>query len=162
MVCIAGIVDCLVPGNSKYLGHILFPLGPVADNRQLWGCIFSCIPVYWSWSDTGAPAGNCIDKKTFYLAVSGVNSVTDVSLLILPIWFVVQLNYYTKGKILCCIAFLTGGFVCIVTFVRIAVLVHTDFFAVDQTWEEVMFAEWTNVEVNVAIISGKCDALHRL
>ena len=69
----------------------------------------------------------------------------------------IRLNETARKKFLCCLCFLLGGFVCIVTFVRIAVLVGTDFTNPDQTWEEVKFFEWTNIEVNVAIISGKSE-----
>lgn len=71
-----------------------------------------------------------------------------------------QIRRYVKA--LLCVAFLLGGFVCLVTFARIIVIVYTDFDTTDQSWVQVTFAEWTNIEVNVAIISGEPKEPHVL
>lgn len=101
------------------------------------------------------PGGSCIDEKMFFLVMGSIKSATDVCLLVFPICYVMSSQLRGCLKVLVCVVFLLGGLVCIITLVRIAALVHRDFTAVDQTWVETAFAEWTSVEVNMAITSGE-------
>lgn len=115
--------------------------------------IFSCTPVAYWWDRT-IPNGHCVDNTAFLLGNSIPNICTDFFILILPMPYVWTLNQSLRRKIAVSGLFLLGGFVCIITIVRLVIQLNTDFTSPDLTWNITEFVKWTNVEVSLAIVSA--------
>ena len=85
--------------------------------------------------------------------------MTDFFVLGLPLPYIWKLNQSTSHKIMISGLFLLGGFVCIITIIRLVIQLHTDFASPDLTWSITDFVTWTNVEVSLAITSACLPSL---
>jgi hypothetical protein len=87
------------------------------------GCIVAsvciCSPVKAAWVYDGSQSAHCIHRPTLYYATAGLNIFTDVAILLTPIKMVMELNLPRRQKVGAMVVFLTGGFVCIVSILRL-------------------------------------------
>jgi hypothetical protein len=111
------------------------------------------------WWDRTIPGGHCVDNTAFLLGNSIPNIATDIAILLLPLPFIWRLQQSKSRKIALSGIFLLAGFVCIVSIIRLVIQLRTDFTSPDLTWSITEFVIWTNVETNLAIVSGKPLAL---
>ncbi|KAI4196369.1 MAG: hypothetical protein LQ346_003228 [Caloplaca aetnensis] len=89
-----------------------------------------------------------VDYLKFWLAMAIVEIFLEITILVLPVREVYQLQLSRKKKLLCSLVFALGGFVIITGIVRIAKVYHpgeTDF---DLTQGDI----WLNVHLGTAII----------
>lgn len=84
--------------------------------------IFSCSPVSGSWNFAASEAAVCIDRPVFYFAQAGLGIFADVLTLVLPLPMVRTLQMPLKQKIGVAIVLTMGGFVCVVSVVRLQTL----------------------------------------
>lgn len=77
-----------------------------------------CKPITKAWN-TEEP-GTCINFYLFALLINSINLVTDVVILVLPVPIILKLNTTTGKKISLLCAFGIGGFVCVITTVRLS------------------------------------------
>ncbi|OAG04340.1 uncharacterized protein CC84DRAFT_1120685, partial [Paraphaeosphaeria sporulosa] len=119
---------------------------------SLWamlGSIFACVPVQAFWTEQ--PGARCINKFAMFFTNAGVNIFQDFLIFLLPIPVVQGLNLNKRQKIALIGIFAVGGFVCIVSILRLHSLVAIS-GSRDQTYDNAPAATWSSVEANVGII----------
>jgi hypothetical protein len=121
--------------------------------------MLQCMPIQAFWDRT--KAASCrVDLPAFFIVSAVPNIITDFVLLALPLHAVWQLHSGRVQKIALTATFLIGGFVCIVSIVRIIELIDNGMKSHDLTWQYSSPAIWTCVEANIAIVSA-CLPLFR-
>ena len=118
-----------------------------------------CRPVSALWDPT-VPGGYCIDIQSFLLGAGIPNVILNVIVLLLPLPMIWTLEIEKKHKIALSSVFMLGGFVVIVSIVRVVVLARTQ--EVDVTWEFVDAGIWTSVEPAIAVCSACLPILRSL
>ena len=83
--------------------------------------INACTPVAYYW-DREIPGGHCLNYDKFYIITGAINMVTDAIVLGLPLPVVWTLKISRNRKIGLSFAFALGGFACIASIVRMALL----------------------------------------
>jgi len=71
--------------------------------------IFGCKPIAASWDLRLADRAICLDPYTKYMALSVLNIVIELLVLILPIPVVLHLQMPAKQKVSVCMVFATGS-----------------------------------------------------
>ncbi|KAL9064142.1 MAG: hypothetical protein Q9157_007943 [Trypethelium eluteriae] len=111
--------------------------------------IFQCSPTEYTWNRL-IPNGHCINLTNFYIAASVLNMLTDIVTLVLPLGVIWGLQIDTRKKVALSVAFTIGGFVCIVSIVRIQLLASLN--PSDPTWSQVYPGIWTCVESSIGVV----------
>ena len=109
--------------------------------------IFSCAPIHGYWDRT-VPA-TCIDTRAFYLGNSIANILTDVIILALPIRMIWHLQTSRSQKALLTVVFGLGGFVVVVSSIRIKFIVEV---GPDFTWDYTNPIIWSYIETGIAVV----------
>ncbi|KAI2777041.1 integral membrane protein [Daldinia loculata] len=139
-------------------GSIKLPITILTAAVLMWGLavlfltLLQCIPTRGIWDKTIEASCN-VDSQKFLFAISIPNILVDVTILILPIPYVMHLNVTKSQKRAVITLFLLGGFVCVASIMRlVAVIIQKD--DADISWNIVNQSIWATVEANFAIISG--------
>ncbi|KAJ3577516.1 hypothetical protein NPX13_g3052 [Xylaria arbuscula] len=137
---------------------IRLPVGILTTAVLMWGIavffltLLQCIPPRGFWDKTIEASCN-VDSQKFLFAISIPNILIDVTLLSLPIPYVIRLNIARSQKRAILSMFTLGGFVCIASILRlVAVVTQPD--NDDLSWNIVNQSIWATVEANLAIISA--------
>ncbi|KAH7014459.1 uncharacterized protein B0I36DRAFT_219008, partial [Microdochium trichocladiopsis] len=136
---IAAIMFCAATGFAK--GSILlFYLRIFPTRRMRWAVwlafafvmgfsaasvfvnIFSCNPVSGSWDLVASAKAVCIDRPLFYFAQAGLGIFADILTLVLPLPMLSTLQLPFKQKVGVAVVLTMGGFVCVVSIVRLQTL----------------------------------------
>ncbi|KAK8049052.1 hypothetical protein PG994_010782 [Apiospora phragmitis] len=153
---ILAMYDRLFP--TKFMRRAVVSLAIVA---MLWYLsvvlvvFFQCDPIPRSWGATAE--GHCVDHYSYYTGLA------DVIILSLPIREVHRLQIVDWQKAAVCGMFLLGGFVTVVSIIRlkfVAELVNTE--PGSDTTVVVSTAIWSAVEVGVAIMCACLPTLQPL
>ncbi|KAI0482570.1 50S ribosomal protein L36e [Xylariaceae sp. FL0804] len=134
--------------------HLVFvTMGFVAATTIAITCVttFNCLPVPYIWTGwRGEGGGSCVDFNATVWAAAAVNIVLDTWILALPIPQLLKLQLSTKRKIQLVLMFCVGGFITVVSIVRLSALVH---FATtsNATYDNVSTAYWSVLECYVSI-----------
>ncbi|KAK4150068.1 hypothetical protein C8A00DRAFT_37347 [Chaetomidium leptoderma] len=125
--------------------------------------IFQCTPVHKMWDL--AAEGTCINANVFYISTNGVpNIVTDVMILVLPMWEVYKLHVSRSQKIAIACSFLLGWIVVIFSIIKLKVMV--DLYELgptaDITYHLPPLIIWVEVEPCMGIISASLPPLRPL
>ncbi|RDW84879.1 hypothetical protein BP6252_02469 [Coleophoma cylindrospora] len=115
--------------------------------------IFSCNPVAKSWDLKYASVGTCINRPVFYFAQASLGIFTDFATVITPLPMMYNLQMPTRQKIAVAGILTTGGFVCIVSIVRLKSL-YDLMNSSDLTWATTPALMWCVIELNISIIGG--------
>ncbi|KAL6721256.1 hypothetical protein ACLMJK_000358 [Lecanora helva] len=121
--------------------------------------VFQCDPVSGFWN-RNKPAKCNVDDYAFFVANAVPNIVTDAALLALPMPYIWRLHRTIPQKIALAGIFALGGFVIIISIVRLATLVQIDLKSPDLDYNFAMVGVWTITEGNMAIVSA-CLPSHR-
>ncbi|KAF2874427.1 hypothetical protein BDV95DRAFT_566165 [Massariosphaeria phaeospora] len=124
----------------------------------IFGSIFACVPVRAFWAQMPA---KCIDHFAMWFANAAVNIVTDFTIIMLPMPVIRGLNLARRQKQLLVGVFAIGGFVCIVSIIRLQSLVAIS-KSFDPTYDNPPAATWSSVEINVGIICSCLPCLRPL
>lgn len=109
-----------------------------------------------AWSPT-FPQG-CNHLQASYLAMASINIFTDIVILVLPLRAFAQLNLHRKKRWALIGVFLTGTVAVIASIARlIALYIFT--ISGDIMYNAIFILLWSQIEVNVAIISASAPAL---
>ncbi|KAL6718754.1 hypothetical protein ACLMJK_002988 [Lecanora helva] len=122
--------------------------------------IFQCNPVQGFWDKSINPTCS-VNVYAFFIGNAVPNIVTDWALLLLPIPYIWRLHQSKAQKIALSGVFGLGGFICIISIVRLYIMVtqlfHTT--SMDVTWIFIGSSTWTAVEVNIGIVSACLPSL---
>ncbi|KAI9834105.1 MAG: hypothetical protein M1838_005552 [Thelocarpon superellum] len=119
--------------------------------------IFGCTPVnkFWDIENSG---GSCVDLLLMGAIESGLNVLTDILILFLPVKAVLGLHLPLKQRLAVAGTFLIGGVATAAAFVRMIRLIKTLDDA-DVTWYSYEIELWCMVELNVCIAISCVPAL---
>ncbi|KAI9035645.1 Phosphotransferase enzyme family protein [Aspergillus affinis] len=138
--------------------NIKIPISILATAVCMWGIavflltLLQCVPTRGLW-DHSIDASCNVDSQKFLFAISIPNILIDVTLLVLPVPYILKLNTSSNHKKAIMSMFLLGGFVCIASIVRL-VSVMTQGTDADVSWNWVNQAIWATVEADLAIVSA--------
>lgn len=90
--------------TAYVVGSIVLALGFAV----LFETIFQCSPIAYGWDSTINP-GECIDQTLFYRAVSPINVLTGVLILVMPIPLVWRIQAPRGQKVALTVVFVLGG-----------------------------------------------------
>lgn len=113
--------------------------------------ICNCKPLEYYLNPGDLPR-NCQNLRSLLVSTAAINALTDVSILVLPIMIVWRLQITKSQKLAVSGIFLLGGFVCVVSIVRILYLSRVRY--TDSTWTDVDTFIWSTVEPCIGIVSA--------
>ncbi|MCJ1282374.1 hypothetical protein MMC26_001697 [Xylographa opegraphella] len=116
--------------------------------------MFSYVPVNAMWDPS--VTGRCINIHSFFIGIAVPNIVTDIALLTMPLPYIWWLQVAWPKKIAVILVFTLGGFVAVVSIIRLTVLLNLT--NQDVTWTYVPTCIWTNIEVHIGIVSASVPA----
>ncbi|KAF2178760.1 hypothetical protein K469DRAFT_446324, partial [Zopfia rhizophila CBS 207.26] len=116
----------------------------------LWSFVFvyRCRPLEKHWDLT--ISGSCIDWLKINIFSGVMNTLTDFTILVLPILMLQKLRLPIRQKIGVMIVLMTGGFVSAITIIRLKIIVDS-VGNPDFTWDVSQIVWWTT-EVHIAIV----------
>ncbi|OJJ98722.1 hypothetical protein ASPACDRAFT_1889211 [Aspergillus aculeatus ATCC 16872] len=109
----------------------------------------NCVPVSRFWDRT--VSGYCLNFEAVWFFNASMNIATDVTLLVLPMPLLSQLQLPRAQKLALMGVFAIGGLVVITSILRLSSL-RSVAQSSDTSWSNVGAAYWTAAECNVAII----------
>ncbi|KAA8643818.1 uncharacterized protein ATNIH1004_010593 [Aspergillus tanneri] len=118
--------------------------------------IAACIPRTKIWDPT--TPGHCLDINAVILSNTIINSISDVSLLLLPIASIWRLQLNTWKKLGISGLFVTGLFACFASIMRLVIGVQKR-NTKDMTYDWFPEFLWTSAEISSAIIAGSLPAV---
>ncbi|KAF1948665.1 hypothetical protein CC80DRAFT_458826 [Byssothecium circinans] len=119
---------------------------------QIFGDIFQCVPIKAKWDPVAAMTAHCIDYVKLIITCGIINIITDFMMLALPVPVLWSLHVSSHRKLVLSVMFLIGGFVCIISIVRLFFAQHVA--TVDPTWDLVWPATLSGVESCSAIVAA--------
>ncbi|KAK0119928.1 hypothetical protein ONS95_011353 [Cadophora gregata] len=119
--------------------------------------IFNCVPIDAFWLG----GGKCIPNQFLWFFNAAFNILTDIIILVLPMPVLSSLRLPLKQKIGLMLVFALGGFVCLVSVLRLHGL-YISSISKDMTWDNADTATWSNIEVTVGIICACMPATKAL
>ncbi|CAN9079907.1 unnamed protein product [Alternaria alternata] len=120
--------------------------------------IFMCVPVRAFWTHEKA---TCLNQFAVWFTNAAINIITDFAIILLPIPVIRKLNLGKRQKIGLISIFAIGGFVCLVSILRLQSLVAISNSA-DPSYDNPPAATWSSVESNVGIICACLPLLRPL
>ncbi|KAM3515870.1 hypothetical protein MY11210_000410 [Beauveria gryllotalpidicola] len=114
--------------------------------------VFQCMPVAFYWMRYIQPIhGHCTRINLLAWIHGSVSVAIDVWMIGIPLFQIRKLELHWKKKVGAAIMFLTGGFVTVVSALRLRSLIY---FAnsINPTWDELPVALWATVEINVGLM----------
>jgi len=112
--------------------------------------IFQCSPIHKTW-DVMTP-GKCINIDAWFLGQAIPNIATDIFILSMPIPMIWKLQIPNTQKVALCGIFLLGGFVVVVSIVRLVTIIELP--QKDITWKYVEPGLWSAVEPSMGLVSA--------
>ncbi|KAF2741035.1 hypothetical protein EJ04DRAFT_423379 [Polyplosphaeria fusca] len=122
--------------------------------------IFLCSPVPFFW-DKSIKDGTCLNQFVVWFFNAGSNILQDVLILLLPMPVLRRLSIPRNQKRLLMIIFALGGFVCIISIIRLQTLVRIS-NSTDPTYDNPPAATFSSVETNVGILCACLPAIRPL
>ncbi|KAL1615510.1 hypothetical protein SLS56_011798 [Neofusicoccum ribis] len=122
--------------------------------------IFGCLPVRAIY-DLTAPKSRCINRNAAILALSIVNIVINIVMLLLPLQILIPLHIPKRQKLALTVVFLIGAFACASSIVRTVLLIPL-FKSPDFTWNVVDQYVWAFIEINTSIVCASIPPLKPL
>ncbi|KAJ5972602.1 uncharacterized protein N7479_002520 [Penicillium vulpinum] len=121
---------------------------------------FECHTKPWRAWDPSFPTG-CNNLPMTYFSTAGINIFTDIVILLMPLPLLMKLNLHTRRKYALIAIFLTGTFASVASIVRLNAL-YKYTTTTDVSYDAIQILLWSQVEVNVAIISASAPSLRPL
>ncbi|KAK4869229.1 hypothetical protein LT330_006229 [Penicillium expansum] len=145
--------------------NIRIPIYVLASMITGWGLgvilttVFQCMPIQGLW-DYSVKAHCGVNINDFFIGNAVPNIITDWAMLILPLPYVWKIQRSTTQKVALCGAFAMGGFICIISIIRLVIMLDAyKTPSVDATWVFIGPSTWTAVETNIGIVSACLPSL---
>ncbi|ROW03068.1 hypothetical protein VMCG_05745 [Cytospora schulzeri] len=117
-----------------------------------------CLPMRKQWDVTKTVQGSCINSTAFFYTTAGINIITDIWVIVLPIRTLRGINRPLKEKIALTVIFGAGLFATLMSVVRLR-SIHTYTLTSDPFRDAIQVNVWSVIEVNVAILCASVPAL---
>ncbi|KNG89223.1 integral membrane protein [Aspergillus nomiae NRRL 13137] len=118
--------------------------------------IFACVPREKIWNPD--VHGYCVNVNAMILATAILNTISDFSLLILPIFSVWRLHMQNTQKLGISAIFAAGLFACLSSAMRISISVQKNNTS-DRTYDWFPEFLWTSAEISAGIIASSLPAV---
>ncbi|KAL2860786.1 uncharacterized protein BJX67DRAFT_326749 [Aspergillus lucknowensis] len=128
--------------------------------------IAGCRPVEYFWTRFEAPreaapaGGSCFNEVAFFRWNGIANMLLDILMLVLPLPMVWRMKMSRRRRMLLTGVFLMGGFVCVVSLLRIVSFNVSD--RGDPTYTQVPSSTWSSVEQGIGIVCACLPTLRPL
>ncbi|KAL2854877.1 hypothetical protein BJY01DRAFT_243527 [Aspergillus pseudoustus] len=124
--------------------------------------IAGCLPVSYIWTRFEDPpgTGSCFDEVAFFRWNGIANMLLDILMLILPLPMVWRMKMSKRRRFLLTGIFGMGGFVCIVSLLRIVSFSRSN--RSDPTFTQIDSSTWSSVEQGVGIVCACLPTLRPL
>jgi hypothetical protein len=151
-------------GNRKSVKQSIWAL--VALNTALMLAIFivvifQCTPIQYNWNPT-IEGGHCVQQGAFYVSTSTVTLFTDILVLALPFWIVMDLKMTRKMKFAVIGIFFLGGIVTLIGIVRLVLIVRAFFYPPSKDYTYTIGFTTSAMETNIAVITASVPAMKPL
>ncbi|GAB1311861.1 hypothetical protein MFIFM68171_02071 [Madurella fahalii] len=117
-----------------------------------------CIPLRKMWEPT--VDGYCHPYEVWWTLMY-IHIVTDFVIFLLPIPVVVTMTIPRPQKVGLLFVFCVGFFVCLISILR-AIWLNARYPRPDMTWDLTSIANWSSVEINIAIVCACLTTLKPL
>ncbi|EKG16265.1 hypothetical protein MPH_06519 [Macrophomina phaseolina MS6] len=101
---------------------------------------YACQPIEKYW-DLTITYGHCIDRPKIYMFAGVMNTLTDATILLLPIFMMWNLRLRLRQKIAVVLIMMTGGFVLVVSIIRVSMTAELS-QKLDKTWFYATLVAW--------------------
>ncbi|KAL1910008.1 hypothetical protein Sste5344_004197 [Sporothrix stenoceras] len=121
--------------------------------------IFQCTPIAFNWDRT-IKGGHCVDQRLLFVLTSAFNILTDIIVLGLPLYILVDLKIRRRTKFGLIFIFLLGILVTITSIARMVIFVQGLFglvMSADPTFNIGFIT--SDIETNLALITASIPAL---
>ena len=133
--------------RALFLGSIVFIVTwAVASALSL---AFQC-PMPTPWNSL---SGACVNQAALYYSIGVLNAVTDLAIVIMPALIVYNLQIRRSERFKICLIFATRILTIAATIVQLCVLGQY-LFSNDQTWLSTVPTIWSQVMVNLSVITA--------
>ncbi|KAM0818047.1 hypothetical protein AB5N19_03854 [Seiridium cardinale] len=115
--------------------------------------LFQCWPINYNWEGVFGDFGahKCLDVNALAYAAAGMGIAQDLTILLLPLPIIAQLNMSFKKRLQTLFMFSLGIFVVLASCLRLRYL--TQFAkSLNPTWDYTNPVIWTSLEVKVTVI----------
>lgn len=150
--------------SRLFAASIRVPCYILAGITACWGIavilvtVFQCTPVSGYWNRQ-IPAKCIVDDYAFFVGIAVPNILTDAAILSLPVPYIWRLRRTRSQKVALLSIFALGGFVTIISIVRLTTLVSVDLKSPDLDYNFAYVGVWTSTENNMAIVSACLPSL---
>ncbi|KAH8196609.1 hypothetical protein TruAng_009235 [Truncatella angustata] len=123
--------------------------------------IFQCWPINYNWEGVFGDFGEhkCLDVNALAYAAAGIGIAQDITILVLPLPIIAQLNMSLKKRLMTFFMFSLGIFVVLASCFRLRYL--TQFAkSLNPTWDYTNPVIWTSLEVKVTVIVLCLPTIH--
>ncbi|EPS42963.1 hypothetical protein H072_3083 [Dactylellina haptotyla CBS 200.50] len=120
--------------------------------------VFSCKPIQALW-DWNYDQNKCLYVDPVYFINAALNTITDIAILILPMRTLWKLKMPISQKVGLIAVFTTGGFIIIITIIRMVQLTSIPNGGDNITRGFVGPSLWSAVEVNLSMVCASIPAL---
>ncbi|KAL4937701.1 hypothetical protein BDV06DRAFT_226709 [Aspergillus oleicola] len=121
---------------------------------------FECHSKPWRAWDPSFPTG-CNNLPATYFSTAAITIFTDLVILVMPLPQLMKLNLHRRRKYALFAIFLTGTFASAASIARLNAL-YKYTVTEDVSYDAIQILLWTQIEVNVAIISASAPSLRPL
>ncbi|KAH9207222.1 hypothetical protein DL95DRAFT_468880 [Leptodontidium sp. 2 PMI_412] len=135
--------------RTRYSCYVLLGVVIAFGTLAFFSSVLPCLPVARFWDEE--ITGHCLPTLPIWFTNSSLNIVTDLTIFILPLHPISQLNLPKTQKIFLLFVFALGFLVCLISILRLHSLKVAS-TSTDPTWDNVGIANWSNIELNTAII----------
>lgn len=107
---------------SSHTSHPPSPHSALPDPTHPLTSYKNSTPVHYYWSRSRGGTGHCVDGDTVLIGLGIVNCITDALIVTLPLPLLWRLRTTRAQKALLTGIFVTTGFVCVISVIRLVVL----------------------------------------
>lgn len=125
--------------------------------------LFQCWPINYNWDGVFGDFGEykCLDVNALAYAAAAMGIAQDITILVLPLPIIAQLNMPFKARLLTLFMFSLGIFVVLASCFRLRYL--TQFAkSLNPTWDYTNPVIWTSLEVKVTVIVLSLPTLRQI
>ncbi|KAM0562305.1 hypothetical protein ACHAPJ_001992 [Fusarium lateritium] len=151
--------------RNSIVGLMVFNLCQMVALFICW--VFQCTPIDFYWDKTPPKEGKCINEHAFLVSTASLTIMTDLLVLILPLWIFIGLKLPLRVRLAIIGVFTLGGVVTLLGILRLVWMIeknrqlkHTNIQESDYTYD-IRFA-YAVIETNLAIITASAPALRPL
>ncbi|KIW03484.1 uncharacterized protein PV09_05251 [Verruconis gallopava] len=121
--------------------------------------IFQCAPIRAMWTYPPVPGARCINEGIWTFACGIVNTIADISVVVLPIPMIYKLQLPLRKRIGAILLVSLGFLVCVVAVVRTYFVWLSLVHSYDETWDGFGALVAATIEIHVGLMCACAPAI---